>query len=634
MRMRELVHSRNLRFAAWTVVIGSVVAVAVSAPFQPGKQQQGRKSTDPPVAARGKMGQDLFLAIDHHDLAGVEGLIKKGADPNSRNGLEFTPLCIAAASHQDDVMKALLHAGAEPDTKTTYGSPLTFAAATANFDGANILLDRGADPNTARSDGLTVLMMACNTGEPRLIGELLKRKADVNATDDNGTTALLLAARHGNDMAGKLLLDAGAPVDTADDDQQTALMAAAANGQAGFVQMLLQKGANVNSHDAKGRTSLILAAEYGDYPAVVKALLKAGANPKGTDASGRTAADYAAVRGYRQSLALLGKPSHATPVRSPHQAIGVSLKILQSSMKEFTKMASCVSCHQEGLGRMTTGTAQSYGFKIDPQVNQTQEGRLNGGLNALRPLHEGALKNPDMMKQVPLIEINEVTTGDSWLLSGMAAHNQPATPATAAMTLVMARQQLPDGHWGFSVPRAPMQSSFFTFTALAVRALNVYGPKTSAAEISQRVRRAKAWLLKTKPQNSEDRASLLLGLKWSGATAADLRRAASAIRADRHPDGGWGQLPGMPSDAYATGQALYALHVGGGVPVTDPVYKKGIQFLLRTQDDDGSWFVNKRAIPINNYFDAGFPHGESQYASFNGTCWATLALLESVGRSH
>jgi hypothetical protein len=42
--------------------------------------------------------------------------------------------------------------------------------------------------------------------------------------------------------------------------------------------------------------------------------------------------------------------------------------------------------------------------------------------------------------------------------------------------------------------------------------------------------------------------------------------------------------------------------------------------------------VNKRAFPANNYFDAGFPHGESQYASFNGTCWATMALLETTAK--
>ena len=68
----------------------------------------------------------------------------------------------------------------------------------------------------------------------------------------------------------------------------------------------------------------------------------------------------------------------------------------------------------------------------------------------------------------------------------------------------------------------------------------------------------------------------------------------------------------------------------GGATSSDPAFAKGIQYLLRTQQDDGSWFVGKRAIPANNYFDASFPYGESQYASFNGTCWATMALLETI----
>src|ERR671925_1136895 len=89
-------------------------------------------------------------------------------------------------------------------------------------------------------------------------------------------------------------------------------------------------------------------------------------------------------------------------------------------------------------------------------------------------------------------------------------------------------------------------------------------------------------------------------------------------------------MAALQSDAYATGQALYALHIAGGLPVTDPAYQAGVQFLLRNQEEDGSWFVSKRAMPANNYFDAGFPHGQSQYASFNATCWATMALLATA----
>ena len=154
--MNKAIDSRPLRFVLGTLLFGSFAAVALSSADNSApnsKPTQVRKSTDPPVAAKGKLGQDLFLAIDHRDLKGVEALIAKGADPNARNGLEFTPLYIAAASFQPDVMQVLLHAGANPDATSTYGTPLTFAALSGDFPGAQMLLSLGVNPNAARSDG-------------------------------------------------------------------------------------------------------------------------------------------------------------------------------------------------------------------------------------------------------------------------------------------------------------------------------------------------------------------------------------------------------------------------------------------------------------------------------------------------
>jgi len=39
--------------------------------------------------------------------------------------------------------------------------------------------------------------------------------------------------------------------------------------------------------------------------------------------------------------------------------------------------------------------------------------------------------------------------------------------------------------------------------------------------------------------------------------------AAEQLISSRHADGGWAQLDTLASDAYATGQALYALDVAG-----------------------------------------------------------------------
>ena len=60
--------------------------------------------------------------------------------------------------------------------------------------------------------------------------------------------------------------------------------------------------------------------------------------------------------------------------------------------------------------------------------------------------------------------------------------------------------------------------------------------------------------------------------------------------------------------------------------VADPAYRRGTQFLLKTQLADGSWFVQSRSLPVQAYFESGFPHGRSQFISCAATSWATMAL--------
>ena len=84
------------------------------------------------------------------------------------------------------------------------------------------------------------------------------------------------------------------------------------------------------------------------------------------------------------------------------------------------------------------------------------------------------------------------------------------------------------------------------------------------------------------------------------------------------------------SDAYATGQALYALNVAGKMAVSSPVYQKGVDYLLRTQAPDGTWHVETRAIWLQPYFESGFPYGRDQFISAAGTAWAVMALTPAA----
>ena len=110
----------------------------------------------------------------------------------------------------------------------------------------------------------------------------------------------------------------------------------------------------------------------------------------------------------------------------------------------------------------------------------------------------------------------------------------------------------------------------------------------------------------------------------------ELRGLVDRLLQDQQSDGGWSQLPNLVSDAWATGQTLVALRVAGGVPVSDPVYQRGLKFLLNTQFEDGSWFVKSRSWPFQPPFESGFPHGRDQWISAAATAWSVMAITLAI----
>jgi squalene cyclase len=120
---------------------------------------------------------------------------------------------------------------------------------------------------------------------------------------------------------------------------------------------------------------------------------------------------------------------------------------------------------------------------------------------------------------------------------------------------------------------------------------------------------------------------------WAGADAATLNRVVKSILAEQQPDGGWRQNDGLATDAYATGESLYALAIGG-VAASDPAYQRGLRFLLGTQAPDGSWRVSSRAPKIQVYFNSGFPYAGNQWVSAWATGWAAMAVPQSIRAPH
>jgi len=174
--------------------------------------------------------------------------------------------------------------------------------------------------------------------------------------------------------------------------------------------------------------------------------------------------------------------------------------------------------------------------------------------------------------------------------------------------------------------RPPLCSLYIAQTALAMRGLQLYAPKTDKAAYDKSIQLAAAWLEKAQTYNDDDRSWRLLGLAWAGKDRDATQKAMREVLAGQRSDGGWADMASMNTNAYATGKALVALQTAG-LPVSDPAFQRGVRYLLSTQQDDGSWFVKSRAVKFQPHFEAGFPYGKDQFISVAGTSWAVMALM-------
>lgn len=314
-----------------------------------------------------------------------------------------------------------------------------------------------------------------------------------------------------------------------------------------------------------------------------------------------------------QALANADEPPLSAEVLKP--AVQKILPLLEKgaagSMKERPR---CFTCHNQGLPLMALTTAKRHGFAVDEDLLKKQGEFIAGFLERNRPAF---LNGKGTGGQV-------ATAGEA--LRALETVDWKPDEATAAVSEYLLTFQKDSGHWKMTSDRPPSESSHFTANYLAIRALQRFSTDEQKERRDQRIEQARQWLLKTAPQETEDRVFQLLSLHRLHA-ADELARAADELLAAQRNDGGWSQKPDMESDAYATGSALVALHETGRLKASAPAYQRGLRFLLKTQQADGSWHVKSRSKPFQAYFESGFPHGTDQFISIAASSWAATALI-------
>ena len=572
-------------------------------------------------------------------------LIDAGADVNAKNSFDATALMWAAG----DPVKAriLIEHGANVNSVSKQGrTPLIIAAAHHGAgETVRLLLEKGADARAKDGMGTTALLQACFAGDIEVVRMLLEKGADVNGADKGGNTALSNAAGSDDVTLVKLLLSRGANVNSANSFagkvkfgpialvNLTPLMFAAPHCSPQMVKTLLDAGAKVNETDIRGMTPLMLAVGSDNQNVeVVKLLIAAKSDVNKKSAAGETALDWAlkfnnpAVLATLRGAGATTAAVYSAPVRRATNAppdagrsVEKSVALLQRTSTEFFKQSGCVGCHHQPITAFAVNAARAAGFRVDDAAAREQLDTMKVGSQQFQ---EGMLQRIDGPAGP---DISTAT------LLGMAHAGYNSDLVTDSLVCNIAAQQHSDGSWALrGVSRAPMEESNIGRTTWAVRVLKLWGPPGRKAEFDKRIARARAWITEAKPRTTDDLTMRLLGLQWSGAGKPEIQTAARALMAQQRPDGGWGANPNLASDAYATGESLYALRESASVPVTDAVYQRGVKYLLDTQYEDGSWYVRSRAPKFQPYFQSGFPYDHDQWISSTATAWATVALAPAA----
>jgi N-acyl-D-amino-acid deacylase len=300
-------------------------------------------------------------------------------------------------------------------------------------------------------------------------------------------------------------------------------------------------------------------------------------------------------------------------IKQIRSAVAGGLHIVQKAARNYPKHRRCFSCHHQTLPMLAMELSGRKGLDVDQRLLQDQAEFAWTAFDSRR----------ETVAEGKGVGGGSMSVG--YALWALDTAHWKKDETTTAMVSFLLKKQSKDGSWRRSTERPPLEDSNFTCTILAVYYMGKFANGEQAPEVEKATQQARKWILSSQPISQEDRVSRLGALALLKADQEEIKRARAEILAAQNDDGGWSQLPEMSSDAYATGLTLFTLH-RTGLTTVDPPFQRGLQFLLDTQCDDGSWFVKSRSKPIQRFFDNGDPHGKDQFISIPGTSWATAAL--------
>ena len=302
-------------------------------------------------------------------------------------------------------------------------------------------------------------------------------------------------------------------------------------------------------------------------------------------------------------------------------AIQRGLVFLEKDAIAWKQDRQCASCHHTPMTLWALNVAKKQGYQVNAKtlaelttwaVDKTDPARIF-------PVRKET--KDKFVNQAPLIVALGIEAGDT--------KDAAVREALQKMLSTLLPDQRDDGSWRLNEGRLPLVASPEVMTTLAVLALSDTNATVLGTDGKAAAMKAVKWLEETKVIDDEVQAiALRLLLRHRlGRSLQDLQPHIKNLLGRQNRDGGWSQAMGMTSDAYATGQALFALGKVGSV-ANAPAVKRAQLFLAKTQKEDGSWPMISRPMKLG---EAGAKNLVP--ITHAGAAWGVLGLMVTAPRS-
>jgi squalene-hopene/tetraprenyl-beta-curcumene cyclase len=304
-------------------------------------------------------------------------------------------------------------------------------------------------------------------------------------------------------------------------------------------------------------------------------------------------------------------PSSDTTQAAIHRA----LEFLVKDAVDWRKQRGCATCHHGAMTVWTLSEAQRQGYPVDaatfaelkhwawqqfvPRLSDPRDPRPGWNMVSTAGIYLG-----NASQELPVLSRDEMRT----LSRHLAAHLEN------------------DGAWAKPPPKNGAPPTWESRETLTLLGWLAWSPDAAGSpDTVEAWKKTGAWLDATPCSGTAQALSLrLVKDVRSGVPKEQVEDRMHQLLGLQKPDGGWSQTKDLPSDAYATGQALWALSEAH-CDAERPEIARGIAFLVSTQRAYGAWAMvghDHEGVPPRKHNPVPI--------TYFGTSWATIALVHLV----